>query len=424
MVRYSGSDLTGDSAGAALAAPLTYSSSDLTDITSKQIDLNSAAVNLKDVQLLESSSAEPLKIDKVLESIRVIIKLKFLSSFYHDLDDDNKRVKADFLSHAAKNESFKAMVETLSVFLRIKYYHLKKVKDKCRDGLYKITCETYYKKVDKLWSVYTDILIKALKDLIVQLHDQYQAPTCTDADKDKFYGLQACGTKVDTDDNDAAIKPGAVEICNDGKDNNSDGKIDCTDSACVNSSLCTQSTGVWKLVETVILRSSYESTRENICLGEGRDGETITLSGNSVTGHWYSFSKYCGNHFDVRGTINFDSPPAQVNPGTQVILHANGLQSGYQDCCFIGIVFNYYTGAGYIEGEVEGSSGYISLDLKTLPITQVHYSDNGSTRDGWQGAVNESETYTFTFPSSGSDFWCIARTNRGVGYAWHYQYQK
>ncbi|MCP4600358.1 MAG: SUMF1/EgtB/PvdO family nonheme iron enzyme [Proteobacteria bacterium] len=57
---------------------------------------------------------------------------------------------------------------------------------------------------------------------------------CTDADGDGFYAESGCGTSVDCNDNDGAIKPGATETC-DGKDNDCDGQTDegqvcCTDA--------------------------------------------------------------------------------------------------------------------------------------------------------------------------------------------------
>jgi hypothetical protein len=55
---------------------------------------------------------------------------------------------------------------------------------------------------------------------------------CTDNDGD-HYAVEggACGP-IDCDDTDAAMHPGASEICDDSTDNNCDGNIDAADTAC------------------------------------------------------------------------------------------------------------------------------------------------------------------------------------------------
>ncbi len=55
---------------------------------------------------------------------------------------------------------------------------------------------------------------------------------CTDGDGDG-YSIEGgvCGP-VDCDDTNAAVSPGAMEICDDGIDNNCDGNIDTVDAAC------------------------------------------------------------------------------------------------------------------------------------------------------------------------------------------------
>ena len=50
---------------------------------------------------------------------------------------------------------------------------------------------------------------------------------CTDADGDGF-----CTSEGDCNDNNAAINPGAVEVCNDGIDNDCDGLVDSADPSC------------------------------------------------------------------------------------------------------------------------------------------------------------------------------------------------
>ena len=54
---------------------------------------------------------------------------------------------------------------------------------------------------------------------------------CTDADNDGYYAQSGCGTEVDCNDNNDTVHPDAVEIYDDGIDNDCDGIIDKEGSA-------------------------------------------------------------------------------------------------------------------------------------------------------------------------------------------------
>jgi hypothetical protein len=62
--------------------------------------------------------------------------------------------------------------------------------------------------------------------------------TCTDFDGDGF-ALEGgnCG-EIDCDDSNAAINPGAAEVCDDGTDNDCDTKVDCADGECSLALVC------------------------------------------------------------------------------------------------------------------------------------------------------------------------------------------
>jgi len=61
---------------------------------------------------------------------------------------------------------------------------------------------------------------------------------CTDADSDSYFAESGCATDVDCNDGNAAINPGAAEICGDGIDNDCDGNIDCADDDCTGETAC------------------------------------------------------------------------------------------------------------------------------------------------------------------------------------------
>jgi hypothetical protein len=66
-------------------------------------------------------------------------------------------------------------------------------------------------------------------------HDNYQIScNCADNDGDGYYVYDPvwCPAGNDCDDNNAAVHPGAVEVCDDGVDNDCDGLVDCADPDC------------------------------------------------------------------------------------------------------------------------------------------------------------------------------------------------
>ena len=67
-----------------------------------------------------------------------------------------------------------------------------------------------------------------------QVDEGCSTHTCTDADGDGFYAQSGCGTAVDCNDNNAAVRPGAAEVCDDAIDNDCDGQVDegCMDDDC------------------------------------------------------------------------------------------------------------------------------------------------------------------------------------------------
>ncbi|HEX9859811.1 MAG TPA: putative metal-binding motif-containing protein [Nitrospirota bacterium] len=63
-------------------------------------------------------------------------------------------------------------------------------------------------------------------------------PACTDADGDGYFAEATCGTSVDCDDSDPSVNAGALEVCDDGIDNDCDGMVDCADRQCGVSPAC------------------------------------------------------------------------------------------------------------------------------------------------------------------------------------------
>ena len=63
-------------------------------------------------------------------------------------------------------------------------------------------------------------------------------PDCTDVDGDTYSPDGGTCGQTDCNDNNASVKPGAYEACDDGVDNNCNGQTDCNDSSCSGDPAC------------------------------------------------------------------------------------------------------------------------------------------------------------------------------------------
>lgn len=64
------------------------------------------------------------------------------------------------------------------------------------------------------------------------------AELCVDGDGDEYFRDLGCHTGVDCDDADLDVHPGDLEACDDAKDNDCDGAIDCDDPFCATTPAC------------------------------------------------------------------------------------------------------------------------------------------------------------------------------------------
>jgi len=118
----------------------------------------------------------------------------------YEMGTESGKEKPDGWSILKKNEDCKDVAESKCIY-GVKWY-IEKIEDCC------------------LWKC---------KEKSIQ---------CVDNDGDYYYvGDEMCGV-IDCDDNNPEINPGAVEICNDGIDNNCDGLIDCDDVSCKDNVYC------------------------------------------------------------------------------------------------------------------------------------------------------------------------------------------
>jgi len=231
------------------------------------------------------------------------------------------------------------------------------------------------------------------------------SPVGGDNDGDGYTAIQG-----DCNDNDINIRPGATEICNDGKDNDCNGYIDCDDSHCLNDAAC---------------KICTDSDKDGYYLQSGCG--TLVDCNDSDTNIHPGATEICGDGID-QDCNGSDKECSGPKPG-----HWSGSFAGGKDISFtVSDDSNYiYDFAGEFDcnGRISGKGSYsftLEFSRPVMNIENNEFSGNVSTSDsGWNidgsisGKFISSSTaiiefrYTVKVPDFGSD------SGYSYGYVWH-----
>lgn len=240
---------------------------------------------------------------------------------------------------------------------------------------------------------------------------------CHDVDKDGYFAETGCNTEVDCNDENPDINPGATEICDDKIDNDCNGKIDCSDTACTDDPACTHKGKVWKLVKTIKLGDYLvEKSSVNYNGDPCEVHDSYTVVQNTINYRFYHKGKGCTYHIDITGSIEFTVPPSYAYPNEEISLNLSGSIGGYKSGMMDGVWYSYYK-----ENTWNKLASTLSMSIANCGDPKEVTAD-GVTFQGDECSYTDTDSATYTFPGEySSSFSIYGRGNRGTGWGWHYE---